>query len=71
MCPGTVDTPIVSEVFEKITDDLDTRVADRLMMMLPGKPISPRELASAIAYLASPEARMVTGTVFAFDGGMS
>ncbi len=71
VCPGTVDTPIVSEVFEKITDDLDTRVADRLMMMLPGKPISPRELASAIAYLASPDARMVTGTVFAFDGGMS
>ncbi len=71
VCPGTVDTPIVSEVFEKITDDLDTRVADRLMMMLPGKPIQPRELASAIVYLASPEARMVTGTVLAFDGGMS
>jgi NAD(P)-dependent dehydrogenase (short-subunit alcohol dehydrogenase family) len=71
VCPGTVDTPIVAEVFEKLTPDLDTRVADRLMMMLPGKPIQPRELASAIRYLASPEARMVTGTVFAFDGGMS
>jgi meso-butanediol dehydrogenase / (S,S)-butanediol dehydrogenase / diacetyl reductase len=71
VCPGTVDTPIVAEVFEKLTPDLDTRVADRLMMMLPGKPITPRELASAIVYLASPEARMVTGTVFAFDGGMS
>lgn len=71
VCPGTVDTPIVAEVFEKLTPDLDTRVADRLMMMLPGKPIQPRELASAIVYLASPEARMVTGTVFAFDGGMS
>ena len=36
ICPGTVDTPIVAEVFEKLTDDLDTRVADRLMMMLSG-----------------------------------
>jgi meso-butanediol dehydrogenase/(S,S)-butanediol dehydrogenase/diacetyl reductase len=36
ICPGTVDTPIVSAVAEKLTDDLDTRVADRLMMMLSG-----------------------------------
>ena len=55
ICPGTVDTPIVSEVFEKLTDDLDTRVADRLMMMLSGT-ISPGEIAAAIRYLASPEA---------------
>jgi len=40
------------------------------MMMLPGKAISPAEIASAIRYLASPEARMITGAVLAFDGGM-
>ena len=69
ICPGTVDTPIVAEVFGKLTDDLDTRVADRLMMMLSGT-ISPAEIAGAIRYLASPEARMVTGAVLAVDGGM-
>ena len=69
ICPGTVDTPIVSEVFEKLTDDLDTRVADRLMMMLSGT-ISPGEIAAAIRYLASPEARFVTGAVLPVDGGM-
>ena len=69
VCPGTVDTPIVAEVFHKLTDDLDKRVADRLMMMLPGGAITPREIGEAIVYLA--EARMVTGTILAVDGGMS
>ena len=69
ICPGTVDTPIVSEVFEKLTDDLDTRVADRLMMMLSGT-IAPAEIAAAIRYLSSPEAKFVTGAVLAVDGGM-
>jgi meso-butanediol dehydrogenase/(S,S)-butanediol dehydrogenase/diacetyl reductase len=69
ICPGTVDTPIVAEVFEKLTDDLDTRVADRLMMMLAGT-ITPSEIAAAIRYLSSPDARFVTGAVLAVDGGM-
>lgn len=71
ICPGTVDTPIVSHVAEIMPADLDPRVADRLMMMLPGPAITPAEIGSAIVYLASPEARMMTGAVLAFDGGMS
>jgi meso-butanediol dehydrogenase/(S,S)-butanediol dehydrogenase/diacetyl reductase len=71
VCPGTVDTPIVAHVASIFPTDLDPRVADRLMMMLPGKAISPAEIGSAIVYLASPAARMITGTVLAFDGGMS
>jgi NAD(P)-dependent dehydrogenase (short-subunit alcohol dehydrogenase family) len=71
ICPGTVDTPIVSQVAEMFPDDLDPRVADRLMMMLPGRPIAPAEIGSAIVYLSSREARMITGAVLAFDGGMS
>ncbi len=71
ICPGTVDTPIVSQVAANFPSDLDPRVADRLMMMLPGKAIAPAEIGSAIVYLASANARMITGTVLAFDGGMS
>jgi meso-butanediol dehydrogenase/(S,S)-butanediol dehydrogenase/diacetyl reductase len=71
ICPGTVDTPIVEQVFHKLTDDLDTRVADRLMMMLPGGAITPGEIGETIVWLASPGARMVTGAVIAHDGGMS
>lgn len=70
VCPGTVDTPIVSHVASIFPPDLDARVADRLLMMLPGPAITPAELASSIVYLASDAARMVTGTVLAFDGGM-
>ncbi len=71
ICPGTVDTPIVSHVASIFPEDLDPRVMDRLMMMLPGKAIAPAEIASAIVYLASKDARMITGSVLAFDGGMS
>ncbi len=71
VCPGTVDTPIVSHVAEIMPADLDPRLFDRLMMMLPGRAITPAELGSAIVYLASKEARMITGAILAFDGGMS
>jgi meso-butanediol dehydrogenase/(S,S)-butanediol dehydrogenase/diacetyl reductase len=71
VCPGTVDTPIVSHVASIFPTDLDPRVMDRLMMMLPGPAIAPAEIGQAIVYLASPAARMITGTVLAFDGGMS
>jgi NAD(P)-dependent dehydrogenase (short-subunit alcohol dehydrogenase family) len=71
VCPGTVDTPLVQHVAENFPPDLDPRVMDRLMMMLPGKAISPAEIGQSIVYLASPAARMITGSILAFDGGMS
>ena len=71
VCPGTVDTPLVQHVASIFPPDLDPRVMDRLMMMLPGPAISPAEIGQSIVYLASPAARMITGTILAFDGGMS
>ena len=71
VCPGTVDTPLVQHVASNFPPDLDPRVMDRLMMMLPGKAISPVEIGESIVYLASPAARMITGSILAFDGGMS
>lgn len=70
VCPGTVATPLVDAVAATYPADLDPRISDRLLMMLPGPAIEPDEIASSIVYLASPEARMVTGSVLAFDGGM-
>jgi NAD(P)-dependent dehydrogenase (short-subunit alcohol dehydrogenase family) len=71
VCPGTVATPLVDHVASIFPPDLDPRVMDRLLMMLPGPAISPAEIAQSIVYLASPAARMITGCVLAFDGGMS
>ena len=70
VCPGTVATPLVDGVAASYPVDLDARVQDRLLMMLPGAAITPDEIASSIVYLASAEARMITGSVVAFDGGM-
>ena len=70
VCPGTVATPLVDGVAASYPADLDARVQDRLIMMLPGRAITPDEIASSIVYLASAEARMITGSVVAFDGGM-
>ncbi len=69
ICPGTVDTPIITEVSAKMPDDLDPKVAGRLLMMLPGT-ISPTEVAASVRYLSSPEARFVTGVLLAIDGAM-
>jgi meso-butanediol dehydrogenase/(S,S)-butanediol dehydrogenase/diacetyl reductase len=71
ICPGTVATPLVDHVAANFPADLDPRVMDRLMMMLPGPAITPAEIGQAIVYLASPAARMITGSILAFDGGMS
>lgn len=71
VAPGTVNTPLVAQVAEKFPDDLNARVADRLMMMLPQGSMEPEEVAAAIFYLASADARSVTGTVLAIDGFMS
>ena len=71
VCPGTVDTPLVQHVAENFPPGLDSRVMDRLMMMLPGPAISPAEIGKSIVYLASADARMITGSILAFDGGMS
>jgi NAD(P)-dependent dehydrogenase (short-subunit alcohol dehydrogenase family) len=35
VCPGMVNTPLVTEVAGKITEDVDPRAMDRMMMMLP------------------------------------
>ncbi len=71
ICPGTVDTPMVSQVAASFPPDLNPRISERLLMLLPGPAITPAEIGSAIIYLASAEARMITGAVLAFDGGMS
>ncbi len=70
VCPGTVDTPLVAKVAETYPADLDPRVSDRLLAMLPGAASSPDEIASTIVYLASADARMMTGAIVAHDGGM-
>ena len=47
----------------------DLQLFARLMPLI--EPAQPEEIAAAVAYLASGEARYVTGTAFSIDGGQT
>lgn len=70
ICPGTVDT----EWIGKILADAEDPVAARRAMearQLDGQMGTPDEVAAAIAFLASDEARFANGSAFVLDGGMT
>lgn len=68
VCPGHVHTPMTSGVVPP--EGADFALFGRLSpLVLPGA--DPAEIAGAIAYLASDEARFVTGSQFVIDGGQT
>ena len=67
--PGTADTPWVARLLSKAADPVAERAALQARQPM-GRLVSPEEVASAIAYLASPRQSSTTGTVLAVDGGM-
>jgi len=67
--PGTVDTPWVGRLLDAAPDPAAERRA--LEARQPsGRLVTAKEVAAAIAYLASPLAGATTGTALAVDGGM-
>jgi NAD(P)-dependent dehydrogenase (short-subunit alcohol dehydrogenase family) len=65
VCPGGVDTALTRGV--RFPADAEPRLLGR--MMLAPSIAQPEDVASAIAYLASDEARYVNGAALAIDGG--
>ena len=64
VCPGPIETPLAGPLFE--------RVGMREMMLARqalGKFGEPEEIASAVVWLSSPAASLVTGTPFRIDAG--
>jgi NAD(P)-dependent dehydrogenase (short-subunit alcohol dehydrogenase family) len=51
-------------------EDADPRLFDKIMPPM-GHMCAPEDIAAAFAYLASDDARYVTGTVLSVDGGMT
>jgi meso-butanediol dehydrogenase/(S,S)-butanediol dehydrogenase/diacetyl reductase len=67
VCPGFVKTPL-TESFN-IPEDADMDLMAKLMPLTDGA--EPDEVAAAVAYLASDEARFVTGVALPIDGAQT
>jgi len=65
VAPGYVRTPFVERLMEQ--GKLDAKVIRRRTPM--GVLLAPDDVANAMVFLASPLARMITGTVVTVDGG--
>lgn len=64
VAPGLIDTDM--------TDALPTRVRQGVVERIPlGRPGTASEVAAAVAYLLSDEARYTTGSVLTVDGGLA
>jgi NAD(P)-dependent dehydrogenase (short-subunit alcohol dehydrogenase family) len=79
IAPGTVDTDMVqNEGLRKLfRPDLENPTKDDVlplfaqMSMLPIPWVDPIDISNALLFLASDEARYITGQVLSVDGGMS
>ncbi|MEN8162320.1 MAG: SDR family oxidoreductase [Myxococcota bacterium] len=68
ICPGGVNTPLNADL--ALPEGHDPKLFQRLMPL--SFPLAePEEIAAAVAYLASSEARFVNGAVFSIDGGQT
>ncbi len=70
VCPGWIDTPMVDRIFERMEHPAEMRKAAERLHPL-GNLGAPRDIASAIVYLLSDEARWVTGSALVVDGGLT
>lgn len=67
ICPGSVDTPLVANF--SVPDDIDGELLQRLFPLLDAA--QPEEIAAAALYLASEDARFVTGIALPIDGAQT
>lgn len=67
VCPGMVKTPLTEKF--NIPEDVDEQLLMKLFPLVDGA--EPEEIAASIAYLASDEARFVTGIAFPIDGAQT
>ena len=69
VAPGTVDTPWVARLLAQADDPAEEK--RKLAARQPsGRLVTAEQVATAVAYLASPESGATTATSLAVDGGM-
>ncbi len=67
VCPGAVNTPLTASF--SLPDGVDDSLLQRLYPLL--ETAEPTEIAAVNLYLASDDARFVTGVAFPIDGGQT
>ena len=67
LCPGSVKTPLSANV--NFPENIDRMLLSKMFPMLDAA--QPSEIAAAVAYLASDEARFITGAALPIDGGQT
>jgi NAD(P)-dependent dehydrogenase (short-subunit alcohol dehydrogenase family) len=65
ICPGTIATPMVTDMIDKGELDLDAAVANQPINRLG----EPDEIAAAVLWLCSPGASFIIGVALPVDGG--
>jgi len=70
VAPGQVDTPLVTGIANDFPENANARLIQRNMNILPPGQSTPEDIADAIAFLASDEAKTITGTCLSVDGGI-
>lgn len=74
VCPGIVETPMTDAIHEQTGRELGISREESIARMIAGIPLgrieSPQEVADAVAFLMSDQARYITGQALNVDGGI-
>ena len=70
VCPGRVETPFVKARLQEYADP-EEAYRQMASSQAVGRMGTPEEIAAAVLYLASDEAKFVTGSALIIDGGWS
>ena len=70
ICPGYIDAPLLEKWLETVPDRTQA-MADVLRLHPLGRIGTPRDVAEAALFLASPAASFISGATLVVDGAMS
>ena len=70
ICPGDVNTPMVAAYFDNAPDPAALRSEVNSKYALR-RIAEPEEIAKVVAFLASPAASFMTGSILVVDGGLT